>query len=823
MKKTFKKAIACLLAVLMVVFSVPFTALAAEPYIWWTDEDLKNVTAEPDYIGYDDLYNSGEFEYDLAFGDEIYPQDGDPMLMENFKGAVFITASDVTSDINTFYGKNASNDYTTVKNAGRILDPSKLKAGTYIAVSIELGGFDALWSSQACGTFDTTKLQAVYNNRGNWKAATTSSQAIITKTDSVFYSAAATALSTYNCDPTGSFSNALLAVSDDPMSNYVGNRPFGEYGLMFPVMTFKVLEDCDLRDALTIDGPNTYAAPYSYNLLEEGRLAVGDRPGYTYGLIPVIYPDIQADDPQPTHEHTYTSEVTPPTCTVDGYTTYTCNNEDGLGAVGDDVYTEPGAAKLGHDFQWKELEKTTATCTEAGTVTKQLVCTRCDATDGDPVTEDVGEPLGHDYETVEVSSTPATCTDAATVTTKDVCSRCDDEKEPVTTTVGEPLGHDYIVNEEVTTAPTFTTEGVKTITTTCSRCDYKDVKTEPIPVLEGYAITVPATTLGTVTVNGETVSEDGATVYVAKDAADVTLTATPVADAEFLGWKVNDQIVSTDAEYTFTAVADVTIEPVFQEEVVVNEFTVTFTDKWGNILSTQTVTSGADIVKPVDPTIDGYTFAGWSLTDEQIAALEADATILAVYNHDASKVYTVTAEGATITGEGVEAKNTVQAEYDALVTVTAEGATAWKMNGAIVGYGDTYTFYVGSDVVVEAVYDAVTATPTVAAVSTTEIGTPGAIQAAFLATRTMADGYTYSNAGFVYGKNLADNDITLADVDGTTVKAHYCTTNVEQFALNYGLAAQTGTMTARAFLAYVDNATGESHVVYAEPQTYTYR
>ena len=30
MKKTFKKSIACLLAVLMVVFSVPFTAFAAE-------------------------------------------------------------------------------------------------------------------------------------------------------------------------------------------------------------------------------------------------------------------------------------------------------------------------------------------------------------------------------------------------------------------------------------------------------------------------------------------------------------------------------------------------------------------------------------------------------------------------------------------------------------------------------------------------------------------------------------------------------------------------------------------------------------------------
>jgi len=52
----------------------------------------------------------------------------------------------------------------------------------------------------------------------------------------------------------------------------------------------------------------------------------------------------------PTHIHSYTSKVTPPTCTEKGYTTYTC--ECGDSYTGDEV------VKLPHDYEIEEVEAT---------------------------------------------------------------------------------------------------------------------------------------------------------------------------------------------------------------------------------------------------------------------------------------------------------------------------------------------------------------------------------------------------------------------------------------------------------------------------------
>ena len=56
------------------------------------------------------------------------------------------------------------------------------------------------------------------------------------------------------------------------------------------------------------------------------------------------------DNAAPVHQHTYDKNVTAPTCTADGYTTYTCNNSDGLGTKGDDSYVSDETNKLDHDF-----------------------------------------------------------------------------------------------------------------------------------------------------------------------------------------------------------------------------------------------------------------------------------------------------------------------------------------------------------------------------------------------------------------------------------------------------------------------------------------
>ena len=142
----------------------------------------------------------------------------------------------------------------------------------------------------------------------------------------------------------------------------------------------------------------------------------------------------------PMVDHEYNGVVTDPTCTENGYTTYTCT-------MCTDSYTDDVTSATGHNVGEATKETASAaTCTENGlyydvyycvdcgveiqresqtenalghnfsdaTCTAPKTCTRCSETDG--------SALGHDY-------APATCTEAAK------CTRCNQKK-------GSALGHD---------------------------------------------------------------------------------------------------------------------------------------------------------------------------------------------------------------------------------------------------------------------------------------------------------------------------------------------------------------------------------------------
>lgn len=452
-----------------------------------------------------------------------------------------------------------------------------------------------------------------------------------------------------------------------------------------------------------------------------------------------------------------------------------------------------------------------ATCTATG-LTDGKVCEVC----GEVLVEQtVIDMLPHTE--VAIPEVKATCTEGGK-TAGVKCSVCGEILTAPQDTAA--LGHDYVEVPGSAVAPTVDAEGKKA-DQKCTRCDDVIVG-EAIPALASYVITVGATDLGVVTLNGADVT-DGAAVKV-EAGSTVTLTAEAVEGAKFLGWTANGlTTVSTDTTFTTVALANVTYTPVF-EKADAASFTVVFADAFGNIVSSQVVTDASQISIPAAPERSGYVAAtenGWSMTDDEIKAITSSATVIAVYELAESAGYTVTANGATITGDGIEATDVATGvAYDTLVTVYKEGAKGWSVNGVTVAYGDTYSFYVGKDIEVVAVMDAVTTVPMVANVGVNEVGTAGRIKAQFIATRTMADGYTYIDSGFVYGKGDL-GEITLLDVDGSAVKAAYTKTASEQFSVSYGLSAQTGTITARAFIAYAD-ANGEVTVTYAAPMTYTY-
>lgn len=915
MKKTFRRVLASMLAILMIICSMPFTVFAAETNRkWWINDgiDPSTITAEPEFVGYN--CDDSDETWDLSFGDQVDFTAGYEDHRDDYKPLFAITVSDVGSkgeDISTL-GVKYSNNYAATSARtfdaamadGTIINPANLKAGQRIAVTFEMGGFDIINVAQVLGHYDSEYIiPGYYTSKPNikkgdtWVSATTGSRPW--KTANALYAsqgdalAFAASLVIDNRWQTGVVGTACFN-GQQKVSNYIGRnaeeRGFDSpYGIVMGTLFLEVQKDCDLKDVLIpSERPDGCIIEPIYRTVYNDGLYNGSIGDYDHSFVnmPVIW-TAYSKGSEPSCDHantTTTTEVTTAaTCETAGVETVTetCNDcgevvgepttntipalgHDYTGAVEaadtthhtvacvngcgttetvdctftvvdhqDATFTEEGyddykCTACTNNYRTtipvvtcEHVNKTTtktvekaATCTETGLEKVVVTCDDC----GVVVSEDTNtiEKLAHTE--VEIAAVAATCTEGGK-TAGVKCSVCDTVITAPQDT--EALGHNYVEVEGSAVAPTVDAAGKKA-DQQCTRCDDVIVG-EAIPALASYEITVAATDLGVVTLNGADVT-NGAKVKV-EAGSTVTLTAEPIEGAKFLGWTANGlTTVSTDTTFTTVALANVTYAPVF-EKADAASFTVVFADAFGNIVSSQVVTDGSQIVIPDAPARSGYVAAtenGWTMTNEEIQALTSSATVIAVYELAENEGYTVTANGATITGDGIEATDVATGvAYDTLVTVYKEGAKGWAVNGVTVAYGDTYSFYVGKDIEVVAVMDGVTAVPMVANVGVNEVGQPGRIQAQFIATRTMADGYTYIDSGFVYGKGDL-GEITLFDVDGSAVKAAYTKTASEQFSVTYGLSAQTGTITARAFIAYA-NADGEVTVTYGAPMTYQYK
>ena len=447
------------------------------------------------------------------------------------------------------------------------------------------------------------------------------------------------------------------------------------------------------------------------------------------------------------------------------------------------------------------VETKAATCTEPGV--KTFTCTECGGTYtvAIPATDHAWGQWKHDAATAEADATHTR-----------VCANDASHKET------KACDFTAKVTQEATL------DQAEITTYTCKDCGYSYTK-ETAPALAGVTVTVNAVENGSVTLAGQDVTAGGSKKFA--ENGTYTLVATPNADCTFVGWQTGNKIVSTDATYTTVAIADITYTPVFAESAKPVQFT--FVDMFNNVISSQSVASGADVKIPQAPTYTGYTFTGWSADEATIKAATSSMTVYAQYEKDAAATYTVTTDAdATVAYGSNSAQGTLaDIPYGTQVTVSKDGATAWAIDGKIVAYGDSYTFYVASDVTVKAA-SATTQAPVVAAVSANQVA--GSYKVEFVATRAMVDGCTYLKSGFVYGKNLTDADLTLANVgkkgsadNSGVVKAAYAnsTEGSTQFILSYGLSAQNGTASAKAFLTYKDQ-NGKVQTVYSDVMNHTY-
>lgn len=527
---------------------------------------------------------------------------------------------------------------------------------------------------------------------------------------------------------------------------------------------------------------------YTVNYVTEDGASLGTET-VKEGQSPASVPDLPTKDPDAAGHYSYAWDTDPTTATISADTIFTAK-----------LTTTP------HNPQTLESNIVDATCDKDGSKTVTTSCSVCGyvISKNNVVIPATGHAWGewkHDSATAEADATHTrVCSKDASHTETKACD----------------------FTAKVTQEATL--DQAEITTYTCKDCGYSYTK-ETAPALAGVTVTVNAVENGSVTLAGQDVTAGGSKKFA--ENGTYTLVATPNADCTFVGWQTGNKIVSTDASYTTVAIADITYTPVFAESAKPVQFT--FVDMFNNVISSQSVASGADVKIPQAPTYTGYTFTGWSVDEAAIKAATSSMTVYAQYEKDAAATYTVTTDAdATVAYGSNSAQGTLaDIPYGTQVTVSKDGATAWAIDGKIVAYGDSYTFYVASDVTVKAA-SATTQAPVVAAVSANQVA--GSYKVEFVATRAMVDGCTYLKSGFVYGKNLSDADLTLANVgkkgsadNSGVVKAAYAnsTEGSTQFILSYGISAQTGTASAKAFLTYKDQ-NGKVQTVYSDVMNHTY-
>lgn len=1011
MKKTFRKAIAVLLAVLMVAFSVPFSALAGTPDApdmfgstdytvtknrkWWVDDgvdtSISKLQSTPEYWSYnsDETYNT-EGSWNFKFGGRVedYANSGYEDHRNDYKPVVAATVSsqgtnagiakafadkkagkkDAVTDyvknyINNYYGVDASHTYEAVKEAGNLLNPTKLKAGDRIAVTVEFGGFDVLQNGQFKGKFNKDYLKAAaYSSKPSrsdtWKPVTTGAAGCIADGTQFYPTALAFAGNNVNVED-GTFYGAVTGkaavAGDQSVSNYIGigddgTKPFGKYGIVSFVYSFEVLQDCDLSEVFTFDTDikGTEFEPYYRTSIDgtgqpnncnavnpELFLITSDDTDSTFANWALIWTDYAKDSTPEAKTYTITfndingkpvdtqtvkegETPTVPSTNTAATVNYKSDNKHEV-----TTYSWPAVSAATADATYKEVATTaeedcnityaetskhtlvsgtvlTGTCTVCKHVDTQTKDDKLDGTayyaaldaakkvDGTKYTAESYAKVTAALETyaqakVEAYTDQAQVTSAATAledavkglvlvevytitftnaagtvvdtqklaagatpvvpkaNTADTAATPAGNKQHSHTTYSWPavsavtananydevakvVTEDCTKGTPVVTEPTLDKPGSEV--TSCTICG-QVLETKVLPQLKGYDITVAKTAYGTTTLNSEDATNGKTTKVIAN--STVTLTAQANKGAEFVGWKVANKLVSTNETYSFTAVADTEVTPVFTETAE-STFVVVFIDMYGNVVSTQEVASGANIKVPATaPIYPGYTFKGWALTNDEITALTEGKTIRAIYEKDATQTYTVKAAGATITVNGTDYTDKAEnVAYDAKVTVTKAGATSWTVNGATVGYGESYSFFCASDIELTAVTKADDTSKTQVAIVSTTRPSATDCDVLFVATRTVADNETVYSQGFVYGKNVTASDLTLENVGNTAsgtnpgkVRVIYNSINASQIGLNYGLTAKTGVAGARAFVVTKD-ADGNVHTYYSEPSLYDY-
>lgn len=766
MRKSFKKVVACLLAVLMVTFSVPFTALA-------TPDDYKpNFTLQFNTFVADDSFDAEGITstkwgmktpaYDLYSGVHGAPLD--------YEGGV--NKEDGSLEITRLYLENSKvqgildyNGLTADDYAGEVTGQTNYVKGMPFTITVKLNNIHELTAFELKNTYSDNIAPAIVYKAGarantatakiasiaDYKADTAKSKTPVTNEKSVYQ----TAGNYYEGMSEGNNSNASFTASSGAVYSYATLSGDGRESQDFTSVNTNVDNGGD--DGIT--NPKTGATGYD---------CANDAILVTFLFIVTG----EVSEQHPIKIGLYQDKHSGASC---------AQNMSGLDDINLASYGQKVEGQVGayhcYFMGYNALTK------------QSLGAAQHTHTAGEPKQENV---------------VPATCTTEGSYDEVVRCSKCG---EVITTThkTTPALGHKWKATKVV--APTYESQGYTEYV--CENDPSHTKKDDYTAKLDGVKLTVNGKYSSYGSVEG--FDFDKAT-WAGKNST-VTLKAMPIEGAVFAGWEIDGKVVSTANTLELTMYKDITVTPIFQEEQK-STITVVFLDMYNNVTASYTNMTAADFQAemakaiPTPAEYPGYTFAGWSQTDDAIKALDTSATITSSYKTRGNS-YTVNAQGANITVNGETKANTfADIAYDTAVTVSADNAKAWAIDGTTVAVGSSYTFYVGSDVTITPVTDAVTDKPMTAIVSAAP-ATAGSYRVSFLASSYIPAGYTVIDRGFVYGKGATQDELTLEKVGttiaatGAKVKSISVPTNkdtVNDFGLVYGVKNKDAAATAVAYV-----------------------
>ena len=179
----------------------------------------------------------------------------------------------------------------------------------------------------------------------------------------------------------------------------------------------------------------------------------------------------------------------------------------------------------------------------------------------------------------------------------------------------------------------------------------------------------------------------------------VKLVAVPADDSKFVYWKDSvGRVLCTSPEFTFELGCEEVLTVYFFEK---SKHLVTFKNGNGEIIKSDYLVEGEEIVFPEPPTLLGHKFIGWDKTAEEIKESKDDIIVTALFEKLAQTI-TVEVRGGSGSGQ-YNIKDYVIVEADE--PEAGKKFAYWEdALGNIVSFNPTYGFTAARDIVLTAVY-----------------------------------------------------------------------------------------------------------------------